>query len=74
MISESKKVLNKNDIRQLKLIKPAPTLQGIPKVHKPDSKIWLLVNFISAAAFMLAKNLNKIIKPEVVHNNHNFSK
>jgi hypothetical protein len=73
-ISNSKHLLSESEIRHLKPINPhAPTLKGLPKLHKEDKPIRPLVNYMPAPAYRLAKKLERIIKTEVrLENNHSL--
>jgi predicted GIY-YIG superfamily endonuclease len=73
-ISNCKHLLSANDIRYLKPIHPhAPPLKGLPKLHKDNTPIRPLVNYMPAPAYRLAKKLESIIKKEVkLHNSHSL--
>lgn len=64
-------LFTKEDLKYLKMIDPkAPTLRGLPKVHKDNTPIRPLVNFTSAPSYKLAKKLDKILRENIVLNNN----
>lgn len=65
-LNHSKQLMNDNEIRGLKTIKPyAPVLRGLPKVHKDNMPIRPLVNYTSAPAYRTAKKLDNIIRNNI---------
>ena len=38
-------------------------LRGLPKIHKNNMPVRLLVNFTSAPSYKIAKKIDKIVRP-----------
>lgn len=74
IISNSKTLLNANEITYLKVTNPqAPIFRGLPKIHKINAPIRPLVNFMPSPAYKVAKKLDQIIRREIVlENNHSI--
>ena len=59
VINKSTSILNKQQIYFNKMIKPtAPTITGLPKLHKPNTPIRPLINFTTSPSYRIAKFLN----------------
>lgn len=68
-INMSKNLFTADEMRWLKMINPsAPTLKGLPKIHKKEIPIRPLVNFMSAPAYRVAKKLDKLLRLHYVFN------
>lgn len=72
LINKSNVLFSDNEIKHLKAMNPtAPSLRGLPKVHKPNVPIRPLVNYTSAPSYKLAKKLETILKNNIIlEHNH----
>jgi hypothetical protein len=62
-INSSKALLSPDEIKNIKMMNPcAPSLRGLPKVHKPEMPIRPLVNFTTAPTYKVAKKLDQILR------------
>jgi len=72
IINKSHNILSDRNIRYNKAIKPtAPTIRGLPKVHKQNIPIRPLINFTTAPTYRIAKHIDKLLKQYITfENNH----
>ena len=71
IINKSEHVIPKNMKQYLKHIKPqAPTLNALPKIHKPNIPIRPLINYTTSPAYKLSKHMDKIIRSHITFKNH----
>lgn len=74
-LNKTKHLFTSNEIRQLKMIDPkAPTLRGLPKVHKHNVPIRPLVNFTTAPSYKISKKLDTILRNHIKLQNNNSVK
>lgn len=66
VINNSTTLLSPNVIKYVKVTCPsAPTLRGLPKIHKDGVPIRPLVNYTSSPAYKLSKKIDRIIRNEI---------
>jgi hypothetical protein len=62
-INNSKHLFQPEEVKYLKVMNPsAPTLRGLPKIHKQDTPIRPLVNFTTAPTYKIAKKLDRLLR------------
>ena len=65
-INNAKYIIQKENIKYLKQIKPnPPKLNALPKIHKPNIPIRPLINNTQAPSHKIAKHLDKLIRKHI---------